>query len=93
MSNGSLLESLRDRLGSSRRREDLLLREIGRAAFSSPRFDSSFEGIAEAVARLLPNDRLSIRFVDLNPNWLSDAYSSGVEIPGHEPGATVFFTL
>ena len=88
LSNGSLLESLRDRLGSSRRREDLLLREIGRAALSSPRFDSSFDGIAEAVARLLPNDRLSIRFVDLDANWLSDAYSSGVEIPGHEPGAT-----
>ena len=89
MAESLSLGVLRERFGVGKRREGALREEIGRAASSSPRFHEAFGPLAEAVGTVIPFDRMSIRFVDLDDGTFTEAYFAGIEIPGHEAGADV----
>ena len=89
MVNRLSLDALRARFGGEKRREETLLDEIGAAASSAPRFDQAFETLANAIRAVVPFDRMSIRFADLEDGTFTEAYFTGVEIPGHDAGAEV----
>jgi len=70
--------------------ENEALAEIGRVINSSLDLDEVFEGFARQVAEIIPFDRLSISFYDLDKGTSTVAYSAGaVRIPGRMSGDTV----
>ena len=85
------LDTLKQRFGSSKRRavEGADLARIRRAASSSPRFDLAFEELAQAIRIVIPFDRISLRFADLEQGNFVEAYFAGTEIPGHDVGDVV----
>ena len=89
MVNRLSLDALRARFGGEKGREETLLDEIGAAASSAPRFDQAFDTLADAMRAVVPFDRMSIRFADLEDGTFTEAYFTGVEIPGHDAGAEV----
>ena len=70
--------------------ENEALAEIGRIISSSLDLDEVFEGFARQVAMIIPFDRLSISFIDMDQGIVTVAYSTGaVRIPGRMSGDVV----
>ena len=85
-------DALRQSESEARRlaHENEALAEIGRVINSSQNLDEVFERFAQQVAEIIPFDRLSISFYDLDKGISTVAYSAGaVRIPGRMSGDTV----
>jgi PAS domain S-box-containing protein len=82
-------EALRQSEEQTRRlaSEHSVMAEIGRIISSSLDIDDVYERFAEQVRRLIPFDRISIGLVDLDEDIFTDAYHTGIEVPGRGYGA------
>ena len=60
--------------------------EIGRIINSSLDIDDVYQRLADQVRRLIRFDRMSVFVVDFAGPTASRAYTTGVEVPGWEPG-------
>lgn len=68
----------------ARRRE--VLAEISRIISSSLDISDVYEPFAQQVRQLIPFDRISINIVDPGKDTFTSAYTSGIDVPGRQPG-------
>ena len=65
------------------------LGEIGRIISSSLDIDDVYRRLAPQARRLIRFDRMSVIVVDFDRGTASTAYTTGIEMPGWEPGVTL----
>ena len=83
------IKSLQDRLNPASARlpeEELLLDVVGQISDASDSVEGLGERLAPQVGRLIPFDRLTLAFVDMNKGAFAEAYSSGLALPGPPAG-------
>jgi len=63
--------------------------EIGQIISSTLDIDAVYEDFAQAVANLIPFDRISINIISPEKNTFTTTYVTGLEVPGRLKGDTV----
>ncbi len=66
--------------------ENQILGEIGRVVSSSLDINDVYAGFSKQLSRLIEFDRLAISLVDLEDNTFTNAYISGDDVEGRQPG-------
>lgn len=86
-------EALRDSEEEARRlaQENAVMAEIGRIITSSLDIDAVYDRFAEQVRRLIPFDRIAINTIDMEGRSFTEAYITGVDVPGRRIGDTMPF--
>ena len=65
---------------------DAALDEIRVVAGSSMPIDDAWDKIVQKVRALLPFDRVSVMYVDVEAGTLTEAYAAGLDVAGRQPG-------
>ena len=82
------IDSIRDRLNPARGRSDEVdaaRDEIRVVAGSSLPIDDAWDKIVQKVRALLPFDRVSVMYVDVEAGTLTEAYAAGLDVAGRQP--------
>jgi len=66
--------------------ENGIIAAIGRIISSTPNIEKVYESFAEEVKKLIPFERLAVNLNDLENGVIVNAYASGIEIAGRQPG-------
>ena len=67
-------------------KENGIIAAIGRIISSTPNIEKVYERFAEEVKKLIPFERLSVNLNDLGKGVIVNAYASGIEVTGRQPG-------
>jgi len=67
-------------------REMTAMAEIGQIISSTLNIDEVYENFSQAVAQLIPFDRISINIINTGKNTFSSTYIYGLEVPGRQKG-------
>ncbi len=68
--------------------EKEIVANIGRIISSSLNIEEVYERFAEEVKKIIPFDRISINLIDYEKNLVNVVYTTGMKVPGRQPGDT-----
>ncbi len=67
-------------------KEKEIMANIGRIISSSLNIEEVYERFAEEAQKIIPFDRISINLIDYEKNLVNVVYSTGLKVPGRQPG-------
>ncbi len=69
-------------------KEKEIIASIGRIISSSLNIEEVYERFAEEAQKIIPFDRISINLIDYEKNLVKVVYTTGLKVPGRQPGDT-----